>query len=194
MAEKPIPMTDPDEIRWNTGPGAEPKVEPTSGKKNTGYALEDTPPYNEHNWLFNKYYDALRHLQGISIREFETLTEAASATDLVANDLFRIRRKDDGGSGYAPRAERFTTQFFAPVTAASGILPDCLVTDGRYIYYADGADVHAIDPETGVNQWSYTAGTGAVSCLCVDGAGNVYAGRSVTTNNLQRISSGAAVR
>jgi hypothetical protein len=186
MSEKPISMPNIDSVRWNTGPSAETKTEPTSGKKNTGYAFEDVPPYDEWNWEMHYYYQMLLHLQGIGIREFETLNDACTASDLEENHLCRIRRADDGGT-FVPRNERFTTQILSPVTAAGSIDPDCVVTDGLFIYYAYGVNVYAINAETGASAWSYTAGVSPVTAMAVDGAGKVYIARSATTNNLQRL-------
>jgi len=185
MAEKPISMPDIDSVRWNTGPSAETKTEPTSGKKNTGYAFEDVPPYDEWNWEMYNYYQMLLHLQGIGIREFTELDEAIAACD--ENEIFRIRRPDDGG-GSVTRASRFSREIISgQAGAGSGAVVD-IVTDGKYLYYAQGANVYAMDPQTGGTIWSYTTGAGNVTRLAVDGVSNLYVARNVATNNLQRVS------
>lgn len=55
MATKP---SDIDDVRWGTAYPVAPEgeTEPTSGKKDSGWLINEKPPAQYFNWLFRKYY------------------------------------------------------------------------------------------------------------------------------------------
>ena len=65
---KPTLIT-PDRLsRWATDGGT--TLEPSEGRKNTGWADENRPPARNWNWVWNNTYEWFRRIAGMSIANF----------------------------------------------------------------------------------------------------------------------------
>lgn len=173
MSEFPSSLPDIFDIRWNTGPGAEMKTEPAEGEKDTGWAYKDKVPYEILNWLWNKYYEFLDWIFDQVPREFSSVKEGIDESADLA--LFRVRQTVSNAS------LRCAHKVFTDTQGTGGAVSiSCMCICGRRIYYAQGANVYAADPEDGSNLWSHTTNSLTVNCIYTDGY-RVYVGRDTGT-------------
>lgn len=176
MAERPDTRREDTDFQWAELDKTE--LAPLSGGlKDAGYPDGATPANEEHNELFENYYNVLRHFYGQVPRLFDTLGEALDligvSSPLVPIELGDhfvvdglraapggfIRKLGDGGLSFA---------------AGSAVID--LACDGQRIYFAGAAFIASRNNlGSTASTWSVNPGTpNFVTALDSDGL-HVYA-------------------
>jgi hypothetical protein len=124
-------------------------VEPTSGKKALGWALNDPPPSSEVNWRSREVWRTFDWLQGNAIRRFTSGNEAIAQT--TPEEFFIVQPNLDGSSDIPGSIE-------TDITGLSGVGQQIYVveTDAEKAYYyspdpvtPDLWNIHAVNPDDG---------------------------------------------
>lgn len=167
MSEKPSARPSLDQLRWE--PDVADQAEPTTGQKDDGWATNQKVPSKELNWRWAKQYELLTYLADALIRAFDGISEGIETVSV--GDAFRVLHPVDNSQIRGAHKAFSDTQGQSGATTIS-----CACTDGLYIYYAQGTNVHAANADTGVHEWSHTSNDGSVKCIATDGY-RVYVGR-----------------
>jgi hypothetical protein len=166
MAERPSVKPSTDYLRWDPATGDQ--AEPSTGKKDNGWAVNAKVPSTELNWMWAKRYELGLWLGSVAIREFSTLSEGIADSGLAAPDLFRV---------HAPETGLYSRGY--PILDQGGAggavnLVD-VVTNGLTITYAQGGNLYGVNPEDGtdaddwVNPYTQAPGAHNVVALASDG-------------------------
>jgi hypothetical protein len=175
MAEIPgtIPSTD---VSWAEGGTAS---EPSSGKKTTGWTLNEAPPFDYFNWSQREYGRYIEHLAAIAVRQFDSLPSAITGTS--AGDRFYL--------DHAPQSWSDASQDKA-TKHGTGFSVERLCCDGLRLYYVQNGELIATPCEPGAldTTWSVSLAsngiTTAVNFIDTDGSIVALVAASGGTNTL----------
>lgn len=160
--------TDVEDLHWCDGGSAEDKVIPDSALRDNGYAPDAIPASQNFNWLKNVEYQFMAWLYATVLSEYSTLAEGIAGTEPPRS--FRVHPEDTRMYGQYEQIVNVEGE-------AGAVAITDVVTDGQRIYYAQGNNVYAANPETGATLWTGAAIANTVVALAADGLG-VYVLRS----------------
>lgn len=132
MSELEGTRFDLDEARIDSNDAT--SAEPGTGIKDDGQPEGSFPPAQHHNYLFRRYWLALRNLFAVAPREFDTLAEAIDAIVTDPNstgdgERFSVRSDGAGGGAIVPPFNLLQSINFG---VGNTILD--VVSDGQAIY------------------------------------------------------------